>query len=334
MQTAAQSQGTIPIREYQPNGGFGVIGVLIMAAALVLAGMVLGVAAHYISRMLWVVIIFPAGIGAGMGLAARAMVRVGKVRSPVIAGVLGFAGGCVAMFMMHYYSYGLLRSETAQLPAEVLRVAKLPESEWLKRLPKGTTVDQAAEAVEMLKMASVDSMLKYMNWRAHEGIRIGHGGDSGINLGFVGSWVYWICEVLIVAAITYAMTKGAARKPYCPKCDRWKVYRPLGGFTGPFLQAHEALRQGNVSTLTELGPVPRMAGTLLWVALCPQCGAKGDVELKLDMVTTGSKGQTIIGTMIECTTPGSSLAAIQGLFAPVASGPVAPAGVGSATPAT
>lgn len=316
-------QETIEIREYRPDGGFTMAGALTMGAGLVLAGIILGVAAHYVARAIWLILIFPLGIGLVLGLVATWATKANRVRNPAVAGVLGLAAGFAAMFVMHYQDYGRFRSAIAQLPPEFRRLAALPREQRATELREGLSPEEIAGATRALELASVNNMLDYMNMEAKEGVRIGKPGrsGSGINLGFTGTWIYWSIEVVIVAGITWAMAKSAAGEPFCVGCQQWKPYGVLGYFTGSAGDVELALTGGSVAKLKGLGPVPGETNLALWVARCPKCGAEGEVQLKLEETIVNGKGEKTTKTLLRCTTPGTSVAALQPLFAPAAPAP-------------
>jgi DNA-directed RNA polymerase subunit M/transcription elongation factor TFIIS len=92
-------------QEYQSDNGFNLAGVALMIILEVVAGVFLGAVASLISRLFYLILIFPAAIGMGVGMAGMAGVNIGKVRNVFATGLIGFLGGCVAMFAMHYGDY-------------------------------------------------------------------------------------------------------------------------------------------------------------------------------------------------------------------------------------
>lgn len=101
------------IETYKPSGKFNLIGIPIM---LVLGG-VLGIAAAFIIHLIWqatgfyLMLLFPAGIGAAAGFGLRMGIKRGKCRNIAIGMMVGLIIGFLSYISMHYFdslSYGAI----------------------------------------------------------------------------------------------------------------------------------------------------------------------------------------------------------------------------------
>ncbi|MFT3878793.1 MAG: hypothetical protein QM703_03920 [Gemmatales bacterium] len=74
---------------YIPDGGFSVVGLVMLFVGLAVAGIVMGVITHYVSKLIYFILVFPMLIGFAIGGVGALMVKWGKVRSPWVAGGAG-----------------------------------------------------------------------------------------------------------------------------------------------------------------------------------------------------------------------------------------------------
>jgi hypothetical protein len=306
------------VSEYRPDGGYSVAGVAMLVSAMVLIGALLGFLAHWVSQYFYLIILFPALIGLGLGIVGQKMVKSGRVRSPLIGGLAGFLGGVFAMFMMHYFDYESMKSAIANLPPQVREIAQLPPAERAQRLSPDLTASERADAMEVLKLASVNNMLDYMNLEAERGVQLkGHASSSGdgINLGFYGSYIYWGIEVLIVAFITFAMVKGAAQEPYCAACDRWKNVSHLGYFASDPATASQAVRSGDLNAMRQANATFKSTPLRVSAATCVNCPpGQGAVDLNLESITLDNKGKEQKQTVAHATYPAEAMPYLTSLF--------------------
>ena len=77
---------------------------------------------------------------------------------------------------------------------------------------------------------------------------VGHG-DKGTNLGYYGSYIYWLLEVPFVAWMAIVVMRQFAEKPFCAECQNWKVRRELGRFEHDPGEAVVAVSQGEIVRL-------------------------------------------------------------------------------------
>jgi hypothetical protein len=106
-------------RPYIASGKSGLNGVLIVAAAAIGSGLVIGVIEGFVSRWFNLLLIFPAVLGAVAGGAAATAVESRKVRRPLVAGLLGFLGATVATAALHGMAYRDARALIAEAVREL-----------------------------------------------------------------------------------------------------------------------------------------------------------------------------------------------------------------------
>jgi hypothetical protein len=275
---------------YQPEGGVSGYGVPVLLLCMVLGGVLFGWLAALISQWMYLVIVFPCAIGLGVFGAGYLGVRIGKVRSPVVGALTGLLGGFVAVLTLHYGIYLRAVSEAGLDPSFRF---------------------------------SVPDFVRFVDARARDGVRLtssrgGYQKDSGINLGHVGSYIYWFVEFLFVAGIGLCGILLAASQPFCGRCKSWKQKRPLGTLDGPGKQVVNVLKDGDLEQLAEFTPAPKGGTLVLTASVCRNC-KKADFDVKLEQITPGAKkGQEKRNELAHLTFPHAALAAFEDVFGSVA----------------
>lgn len=311
-----EDAGRYTVSEYRPDGGASASGARITFVVLALAGAALGYAAHWVAQLFWLVLVFPAAIGAVLGFAGMWSVKRGRVRHPMIGGLAGLFGGLLAMGVMHYADYAAFRSKAADLPQELRELAAKSPEEQALLIERDLVPEERRQLDDLLRLVAADSFFKFMDAEARQGVEINntHGSSRGLNLGYYGSYIYWIVEILIVAVITFFIVREATSAPFCVPCDRWKETRKLGAFAGDAEAAARALREGDLRGLRR--PAAEGSVTLrIAAAVCPGCGAKGSVDVKLERITVDKKGNEGAVAIAHVRYPGEGLVTLEGLLA-------------------
>src|SRR5690606_38747111 len=119
--------------------------------------------------------------------------------------------------------------------------------------------------------------------------KVGPGSNPGMNLGYTGSWVYWILEAFVVAFVALGISRGAATQPFCTNCHSWKTSANIGGmdFTD---EAAAGFLTGDLGALRTANPRPEAGPLVVSVSLCPHCQADSTVDVKMSRMTYDKKG--------------------------------------------
>jgi hypothetical protein len=325
--SSSAASSTLPrfqVSEYQPDGGFAPSGVAMLISALVLIGAALGFAAHWISQFFYLIILFPAAIGLALGYVGKRMITSGRVRNPLLGGVAGFLGGAFAMLAMHYFDYEQFRGHVSQWPAELRELAQMSPVDRARELTSDIKPETRAIVEEAADMITVTSFPAYVDMQARHGVELKRAASSssgrGLNLGYYGSYIYWLVEVLIVAGITFVFVKSEAAEPFCTDCSEWKKPTVLGFLnTNDVNQATGAVKSGDANTIVAAGATSEVTPLRLTAATCPHCApaaAAARVDLKLELLTTDSKGNINVKTLAHSRYPGDAMAVLAPLFAP------------------
>lgn len=262
---------------YTPDGGASPLGLALVLGGTLLAAVVIGCLVGIIKQGFYLVLIFPMLIGAAVGGVGMLLIKLGKVRSVPLAGMAAVLGGIMAMASMHYFLY----------------------QRFLDKVPGLRAV---AGAVGF-------DFFTYLDLLAKEGVQIGKPGQkNGMNLGYIGSYIYWSVETLLVAGVAFAMMRARARHPFCRECRLWKEEKPLAMVATPTVSmAEEALREGQLASLLECAAPVAAQGLLLKVAACPQCGSEGEVDVTLEHLTQNAKNERQVKRITQVTYSGEVL---------------------------
>lgn len=274
------------VQPYTPDGNFPPLGLALTLGGGLAVAVLVGFLASFIGQWFYLVVLFPFLIGLALGGAGVAFIKVGRLRNPLLAGIAAVLSGVMAMGTMHYFNY--------QRTLDAV----------MKRLP-----------IDRNELESRLSFAKYMDIRATEGVTIGRAAhnDKGMNLGYVGSYLYWLAEVILVAGLAWAMMRKTAAAPFCVGCNTWKNERRLAEMTVPAEDmAVQAVNEGELIRLLQCGEPIRTAGLVVKAAVCPSCGEEGEVDITLDRLTKNAKGEWTATTLTRVTYPGEVLSFLPG----------------------
>lgn len=318
---ADSHSGSWPIFSAQPfrsDGGSSLVGLATLTFVTCVTGGLIGLLAGFISQWFFLVLLFPLGMGVVIGAVGAFGVTAGKVRMPLVCGAAGFLGGCVAVAAMHGFEYYQFEQEMKQVPPEIRALARMfdqlqnekPQDPNVQKL-----LDELLKDPDTRRGLAVNSLLSYIDMKAHHGVEISRarGGGKGLNLGYVGSYCYWGFELLLIAGVAFAILKGAAEEPFCTRCENWKKSEVVATFEGSAPNIREAVNNG------ELSNIPRFAGVgdklTAMLFSCPQCGAESPVDVRLNKVTTNDKGEDSVTALGTATYPGEATEPLRQAFA-------------------
>ena len=276
---------------YRPDGGCPLTGLLFAASISLAAAMSAAWSVSFIGQWLYLIVFFPLGLGFAVAMAGSFGIRRGKVRNSLCAAVLGFAAGGLAMSAVHFFDYQRFLDAAENVIPGARQI-------WTDR---GNTV------------------FTYVDMAAEEGVhigKVGHGNDKGMNLGYVGSYIYWGLEVLGVGALALCLMLGAARVPFCSACNSWKVERKLGQVNLPSVVVKQAIASGEIVKLAEADFADIKGCMVIKAAICPHCGEEAPVDVRLEEVTVNAKGEQKSQELLHMTYPGQAIAVLESLAHP------------------
>lgn len=281
----------LPLRPYRADGGYEITGLTISLVGGMVAAAVAGFLAHLISQWVYLILIFPVAIGFGVGFVGARAAKWFRVRSPWAAGLAGLLAGVSAMLCMHYFDYQASRSQVAELSPEVQALYQLPPDQFKEFVNNNVEAKEQESANAEYALYHAESLSAYMDAQARQGVelkRVGGSDSGGMNLGYVGSFIYWIVEVLMVALVSAGVMKVQAAEPYCRRCGAWKRQQKLGTMGTDPAAALAAVNSGDTALIracARSGPGP----TELITYSCPTCPQSCEVDAKLQVIIPPKK---------------------------------------------
>jgi len=275
------------MKKYQPSNEAPLNGILLLIAIGTVGGLLLGGIMYAISKLVYLILIFPLLFGIAGGYLASFAITKGKIRHPLLAftmaaliGILIFATYNFAEF--NFFKQGLY---------EVLKAD--PE---LSHVCQTLNPDQAAN-IFLTKVTGSPGFWGFMKYQAKIGItitKVSRPSSRGIELNETFTWIYFLVELLIFAGVSGAMAFSAASEPFCERCDNWYGKKKYVDSTyhNKSEQLLWALNRGdytNAGKLLDLVPhdYPRVD---MAVQQCPSC-QEADLYVELSLVSKNRKGQ-------------------------------------------
>jgi hypothetical protein len=196
------------LQTYRPSNRVPASGLLFLLLAVLCGGVAFGALAFLISRLLWLIVIFPIVLGIIAGVILSGVIARQRVRNPALAVVAGLLMALVIYGTLKYGGYMSFQSEMRQAVSA-----------------KGAVAAGAQEAViDMLLASKTGSggFFGYLKLMAQQGVSIGKVGSSNrATLPAPVTWAYWLIEFGIIGAIAALAARSAASKPFCEACQQW-----------------------------------------------------------------------------------------------------------------
>lgn len=193
--------------------GRNILGIVVLFLLTLVSGGVIGVVTFGISRIIYLILIFPAFMGIAGGLILHKAIKQFKLNIPLIGIVFGVLMGLSIYGTFHYAEYLNFKSEAREYLNEQL-IAEF-----------GQTDSQIVNVLFneiLLEETGYTGIVGYIMVMASEGVSIGRVfSGSSMNLGTFFSYIYWLVEFLLIAGVSVSMGKAAASEPFCDFCDDW-----------------------------------------------------------------------------------------------------------------
>jgi hypothetical protein len=271
------------LRRYVATGRGGSRAIAAVLGASLAAGIAVGIAEGLLDAWFSLLVLFPLLIGlAAGGLASWGVARF-QLRAPVLALLLGAAGGGAGYVATHAVNYLQLRS--------------IVEDAMRDSNPAGADLHAAFDEA-LREKTGASGFRGYLALSAEQGVSIKRMGtsDKGIGLTGTGAWIMWLCELLIAAATAAFIAFGRAREPFCEGCEQWfgPALHVAAGGDGSKPARREliaALDAGDVVRGAQVFATPPSAkgGFALLASSCPRCQI--DAHCTLKQVVTAKRGQ-------------------------------------------
>jgi hypothetical protein len=251
------------MRPFRASNQAPVGSVILMLVVAVVVGAIVGGILWAIEHFtgFYLVLAFPIFAGFIAGGALSVVIKSGKVRSPIIAGLCGIIAGLVMYGVYHYATYYVsYREEWRQF---LIEEGFNPTDEELEQIINDWQQEQYGST----------GFMAYMNEAAQIGFSItratASSSSSGIEIKDTFAWVYWGVEILIVAAIAAVTAGKQAGEPFDEATGQW--YGPVTSIGRVSLKARKelvsALKNGDYNAAGRLLTTSAIKGNVLDVGV-------------------------------------------------------------------
>ncbi|WP_437187939.1 hypothetical protein SH668x_001353 [Planctomicrobium sp. SH668] len=318
---------TFPATAYRADGTLYLGPALQVIGALGILGIILGVIAGFISNYFYLIMLFPLAMGFIVGFFGSYLVKKFHLRNPLLCGLAGFLAGAFTMVAMHYTSYYQTQNELKKaFPGWLPMARTLAQNlEQINAKDKDTEIPEEIQLFikelesnpDLRGILAADTFPKFLDFQAKQGVEIkkgnGNRNGKGFNLGYTGTYTYWLLEALIVAGISFSMMNSSAGEPYCTKCDTWKT----AGIYGPFADAQAVssdIKEGKLSPFPAAMEDAKKFG-MITLHSCPSCTDQSDVDVLVENWKIQKNDAVHKYTLAHMTFPPESLPVFQTILA-------------------
>ena len=196
------------MKPYQPSNKVTNAGFRWLLLSSVVGGTVIGTATYLISRLFYLIVLFPIGMGMLGGGAVALAVHKGKVRNPTIATLFGLLTGLILYGSMYGADYWQFKQTASQ---EIAKNSSPGD---------GTQNDRLIDSF-LQEQTGSSGFIGYVKYKAQLGVSIGRFGSKGANLGETGTWIYWLIEFAAIEIIIAFLARSAASEAFCESCNEW-----------------------------------------------------------------------------------------------------------------
>lgn len=264
------------LRRYVPSGRGGPVAIAAVLGVALVGGVAIGAFEGAIDKWFSLFLLFPALIGLAAGGGAMWMIDKQRLRAPLLALVLGAAGGAAGYLAVHVVDYARFRSELG--------------GAYSGQNPKASAAEVAGAVDEILVEETGEAGFRgFLEIAARNGVSIKHLGaaDRGHTLTGLGAWLLWLGELLGAAGIAGFMARSRAKEPFCEDCEIWHgPERTLAAGGSGEKRARQAIlaafESGDLdAAASALGPPAGPKGNfVLTASTCPKCMVDAHCTLK------------------------------------------------------
>ncbi|MDJ1183861.1 hypothetical protein [Roseofilum casamattae] len=270
------------MKSYKPSNITPLSGYQWLILSAVIAGGVVGGITSFIGNFLYLIVLFPLGMGLLGGGATHIAVKQGKVRNPILAGVFGALTGFSIYGGMQGFDYlnfqRIVGRDFREEYSEELQDALAASN---GEITEEELVQLAIDTI-LIEHTGQSGFLGYLQFSAQQGMELSRSSSGGIPVNGIGVWIYRGVELLIIGTIATTGGFRAAKQPFCETSDRWYEDPQRVGnvsderseeFIG-FLNSDNYLKAGElINTQVDI-PIPSIE---VYVQLPPEDGTADSV---------------------------------------------------------
>lgn len=196
------------MKPYKPSNKVPSSGFTWLILSSILGGLAIGGITFVVSRLIYLVILFPALMGGAGAKVSEIAIKRGKVRNPFIASIFAALTGIVLYGTFHGAEYFWFKQEASQAISQELGDVEDGE------------IQQIIEEY-LQEETGATGFWGYMKLSAKGGVSIGRAGRDRFTLTGTMTWIYWLIEFGIIEGVIIATAVSHAKQPFCESSDRW-----------------------------------------------------------------------------------------------------------------
>jgi hypothetical protein len=201
---------------YQPSNKVPGSGYTWLVLTALIGGLAIGGATFAVSRLIYLIVLFPLAMGFGGGFLQAYAVKMGRVRNPAIATGFGLLTGLAIYGTLNFSNYLAARGQAAE------------------EIKKSLATSDAAQIDRIIDENILENQgfWGFMKISAQEGVSIGRAArSSGSSLVLKNEWAwgYWAIELVAIAGIAAFMAFAVANDPFCEESNEWYLPQTLIG---------------------------------------------------------------------------------------------------------
>jgi hypothetical protein len=259
-----------------------VLSLAILATLIV--GLLVGLLAGFLSKLVYIVFLFPLGVGLVAGFFLEKTIAGAKVRKVTQGALLGCLMAVTVYGTYQVTNYVAFRGQ-ALFEMHQKFLEETGESE---PMVANLFVDYALK-----KETGFSGFPGYILYTNKQGVTVGKTFGSGINLGPFFTWIFWLLEVAIIGWVTVRKGRQAADRLFCETCQRWygKEYH-IGGVSAARAEALTQLleRRDFARAGVMLESDAELPSLEVYARSCGNCNSS-DTWLALRQVSLGQNGK-------------------------------------------
>jgi hypothetical protein len=261
--------------------------ILILSLAVLAAlaaGLATGLVAGALSNRVYLVFLYPLGVGLAAGFILEKAIGLAKIRNARGALALGCLMALAVYGAYQWINYATFRGQFLyEMHQQILE-----ETGRSELIVANVMVDYALQ-----QETGFAGFPGYLLFAARQGVTVGKSFGPGLNLGPFFTWVFWLLEWGIIGWATVWKARRAAGRPFCETCRRWygKEHH-LGGVSAAraevltqLLERRDFARAGLL-----LEADAEMPSLEVYSESCGTCSSS-DTWLALKQVSLGQNGK-------------------------------------------
>jgi len=203
------------MKVYKPSNIASSPSIALLAASSLLSGAVIGSSTAFVSKFIYLIVLFPMGMGFATGATLGFVVKKGKIRNPMIALAWGIFGGIITYGALTYGQYINFQQETEKI---MLKEYGISDKKQVAEQINGILKQETGE----------EGFSGFLKFSAKEGTSISRG-SSKVKLNETFTYLLWLVELGIVGFLAASIPFGAAKEPFNEEGNDWYGEKQLIG---------------------------------------------------------------------------------------------------------